>query len=381
MSLVQEARGAEPPLRREHAHTWDLIGQEDIYRIGGGRDQLFALAMREICSWHFERNSLYRSLCRREGFEPADPAGPERVPILAAEVFKHFDLSTLRGPECLHLSSSGTSGRGTTIALDHETLGRMWAMGLATARAEGIVTDDPVHHVLLAPSPAASTRHGNAHFFASLATFAPARETLYALTEGPQGELRLDTAAVVSALERFSAAGEPVRLIGLPALMARLARACPPGHVSLAPQSLVLTGGGWKAEAAAALPKEAFRELIERAWGVPDHRIRDLYGMTEHAVHYLECRRHRFHPPLFARVRILDPLTREPLPAGSEGVLHLLNPGFTTMPLHSLLTADVGRFVDRCSCGRGTPAFEVRGRGGTTRYRGCAATTLARVDP
>jgi phenylacetate-coenzyme A ligase PaaK-like adenylate-forming protein len=162
-------------------------------------------------------------------------------------------------------------------------------------------------------------------------------------------------------------------------LIARLAEAFESGPVRLDPESLVLTGGGWKKQTRGALPKETFRALVGRAWGVPTHRVRDLYGMTEHAVHYLECREHRFHAPVYSRVRVVDPLSGAPVENGRDGVLHLLNPGFTTMPFQSLRTADVGRSADPCPCGRHAPAFEVLGRGGTSLHRGCAATTLERV--
>ena len=376
---MKRRSAANPPLRDAHPDTWALLGLESIYEPSPERDALFVSALRENTRWHLDRNALYRDYCQALSFDlEHDLHHPEDVPPLSADVFKIFDLTTLRQVDYFTVSSSGTGGRRTTIPLDLETVMRMWAMGEASFEEEGLTTEAPVDYVVLAPDPALSPDHGNAHFFAALMEAAPARETVFALVPDAGG-LRLDTEAAGRKIERSAAAGRVVRIIGLPSLIARLAETFESGPVRLDLESLVLTGGGWKKKTRGALPKESFRALVGRAWGVPSHRVRDLYGMTEHAVHYVECREHRFHAPVYSRVRVVDPLSGAVVENGREGVLHLLNPGFTTLPFQSLRTADVGRGADPCPCGRRAPAFEVVGRGGTSLYRGCAATTLERL--
>ncbi len=373
-------RAATPPLRDKHPDTWALLRLESIYESSPEREALFVSALREIARWHLDRNPVYHAYCQALRFDPErDLQHPEDLPPLSAELFKVFDLVTLRDVDYFTVSSSGTGGRRTTIPLDLETVMRMWAMGEASFEEEGLTTEAPVDYVVLAPDPAGSPDHGNAHFFAALMEAAPARETIFALVPDGAGRLRLDTEATGRTIDRFAASGRVVRILGLPSLIARLAETFESGPVRLDPESLVLTGGGWKKETRGALPKESFRALVGRAFGVPSHRVRDLYGMTEHAVHYLECREHRFHAPVYTRVRVVDPLSGAVVENGRDGVLHLLNPGFTTLPFHSLRTADVGRSADPCPCGRRAPAFEVVGRGGTSLYRGCAATTLERL--
>jgi phenylacetate-coenzyme A ligase PaaK-like adenylate-forming protein len=368
-----------PPLASLHRDTWSLFDLPSIYENSPERETLFVSALRENTTWHRDRNPAYRAYLRNLSFDPAlDLHRPEDLPSLSAEVFKFFDLTTLRHVDFFTVSSSGTGGRRTTIPLDLETVMRMWAMGVASFEEEGLAQEAEVDYVVLAPDPALSPDHGNAHFFAALMEAAPARETSFALAPDAAGGLRLDIEAASERIARAAASGRALRVIGLPALIARLARAFESGPVRLAVDSLVLTGGGWKKETKETLSKEAFRALLERAWGVPPHRVRDLYGMTEHAVHYLECREHRFHVPVYSRVRVVDPLSGAAVETGREGVLELLNPGFTTMPFQALRTADVGRATS-CPCGRLAPAFEVLRRGGTSLYRGCAATTLERL--
>lgn len=373
---------ASPPLRDAHPNTWALLGLPSIYEPSPERETLFVSALKEITRWHLDRNPPYRAYCQALSFDPErDLEQPEDLPPLSAELFKIFDLTTLRNVDYFTVSSSGTGGRRTTIPLDLETVMRMWAMGEASFEEEGLASDAPVDYVVLAPDPALSPDHGNAHFFAALMEAAPARETVFALVADGAGGLRLDRERAARRIDRSAASGHVVRIVGLPSLIARLAESFESGPVRLDPESLVLTGGGWKTEARGAVLKESFRALLGRAWGLPTHRVRDLYGMTEHAVHYVECREHRFHAPVYSRVRVVDPLSGARVENGRDGVLHLLNPGFTTMPFQSLRTADVGRPVDPCPCGRRAPAFEVLGRGGTSLHRGCAATTLARLTP
>ena len=376
-------RAVTPPLAAAHARTWELLRLDAIYEPSAERDALFVDAMRENTRWHAERNPAYRAFCEHHRFSPERDLqtldGLDRLPPLAADVFKAFDLVTLRHIDFFTVASSGTGGRRTTIPLDLETVLRMWAMGESSFDADSLRSEERVDYVVLTPDPNATPAHGNAQFFHALTEAAPVREIVHALLPDGAGGFRLDLDRAAAHLARAAAAGRPVRVLGLPALVVRLAERFADGPIALADGSLVLTGAGWKKDAHTALPKPAVRQLIEEAWGLPADRVRDLYGMTEHAVHYLECREHRFHAPVFARVRVVDPLTGRQVPDGTEGVVHLLNPGFTTLPVQSLLTADVGRALGRCGCGRATPAFEVLRRGGTSQFRGCAATTLERI--
>lgn len=376
-------RRVRPPLEATHPHTWELLRLESIYAPAADRDRLFAQAMRENTCWHYERNRAYRAFCEHQGFNPdrdLQTAGDlARLPAIGADLLKAFDLVTLRQINYFTVTSSGTGGRRTTIPLDLETVLRMWTMGEASFEAEQLRSEEAVDYIVLAPDPHANPGHGNAQFFHALTEAAPVREITYGLVRDEGGGFRFDLTGAAAHLTRAATAARPVRVLGLPPLVVTLATAFNAAPITLAQDSLVLTGTGWKKDAASALAKPAVHQLLERVWGIPPSRVRDLYGMTEHAVHYLECREHRFHAPVFARVNVVDPLSREPVAEGGEGVLHLLNPGFTTLPIQSLLTADVGRACGTCPCGRGTPSFEVLRRGGTSRFRGCAATTLERV--
>jgi Acyl-protein synthetase, LuxE len=380
---TRRTRAAAPPLAALHPRTWELLRLESIYEPSAARDALFVEAVRENTRWHLDRNPAYRMFCEYRHFDLDRDLQSiqdlDRLPALGADVVKTCNLVTLRHVNYFTVASSGTGGRPTTIPLDLETVLRMWTMGEASFAEEGLRSEEPVDYAILAPDPQWASGHGNAQFFHALTEAAPAREVVYGLVLDDKGSWRVDLARAADHLTRWAAAGRPVRVLGVPALVVKLAERFVGGPIRLADDSLVLTGTGWKKDVHMALPKADVRALLQQVWGVSPERIRDLYGMTEHAVHYLECRAHRFHAPVFARARVVDPLTGVAVQDGREGVLHLVNPGFTTLPVQSLVTSDVGRAWGACGCGRRTPSFEIIGRGGTSHFRGCAATTLERV--
>jgi hypothetical protein len=333
----RRTQAAAPPLAAVHPHTWELLRLDSIYEPSAVRDALFIEAVRENTRWHFDRNRAYRTFCEHRHFnldrDLRTIEDLDRLPALGADVVKTFDLVTLRRVSYFTVASSGTGGRRTTIPLDLETVLRMWTMGEASFDEDGLRSEEPVDYVILAPDPRSAPGHGNAQFFHALTDAAPARDVAYGLVPDDGGGLRLDLARAADHLNRCAAGGRPVRVLGVPALVVKLAEQFVGGSIRLTDDSLVLTGTGWKRDAHLALPKPEVRVLLQRAWGVRAERIRDLYGMTEHAVHYLECRKHRFHAPVFARARVVDPLTGVAVPDGTDGVLHLVNPGFTTLPV------------------------------------------------
>ena len=107
--------------------------------------------------------------------------------------------------------------------------------------------------------------------------------------------------------------------------------------------------------------------------GLPVENIRDGYGMAEHCAPYLECRRHRFHVPVYCRVYARDPVTLEVLRPGRPGLLELVTPWNAMMPNLAILSTDLGVVSpQRCPCGYNSPTFTLQGRGGLTKHKGCA---------
>jgi len=111
--------------------------------------------------------------------------------------------------------------------------------------------------------------------------------------------------------------------------------------------------------------------------------VHNYYGMVEQVGSiYMECEAGHLHAPVFADIRIRDPLTLEPLPAGRRGVVQTLSVLPRSYPGHNLLTEDVGVLLgeDDCPCGRRGKYFRVEDRLPQAELRGCSDTAAYAAD-
>ncbi|MGE0520757.1 MAG: phenylacetate--CoA ligase family protein, partial [Candidatus Binatia bacterium] len=122
----------------------------------------------------------------------------------------------------------------------------------------------------------------------------------------------------------------------------------------------------------AVLPP-ALRRAIERDWGA---RVVEIYGSNETLLMGVGCPLGRLHLATdLLEFEVLDPLTHEPVPPGSRGLLTATSLLYEVMPLVRYVTGDLVRVLpDPCACGHHGPVAEVFGRaddvfaiaGGTT---------------
>ena len=91
---------------------------------------------------------------------------------------------------------------------------------------------------------------------------------------------------------------------------------------------------------------------------------------------FFECEHGKLHTPNFADIIIRDPITFEPLPFNSKGLIQLISLLPSSYPGHSILTEDLGTIhgEDNCPCGRMGKYFEVHGRIKNAEIRGCSDT-------
>jgi phenylacetate-coenzyme A ligase PaaK-like adenylate-forming protein len=122
--------------------------------------------------------------------------------------------------------------------------------------------------------------------------------------------------------------------------------------------------------------KDVFKKRVEQMLGMPGENIRDLFGMVEHGIPYVDCEHGRLHVPIYARVRAVDPETLEDLGVGKAGLLQLMTPYLSSYPSISLLTTDRAIIEQNCPCGRSGKTFRILGRAGLAKHKGCAITAL-----
>jgi phenylacetate-coenzyme A ligase PaaK-like adenylate-forming protein len=296
-------------------------------------------------------------------------------------VLKERDLlSVPQARIAREFTSSGTGGRKSRIALDSGSFDRVVLSARNIHAALGMVDpDQEVNYVCFSYDPSQATDLGTSFTDDLLTSFTRRREVFFAIRwDGDAGDFVFDRERTLETIERFERDGRPVRLLGFPAFMHTLLGEAVERRAGagfrLGAQSWVMTGGGWKALADRAVSKPRFVADMSAWLGIPPENIRDMFGMVEHGIPYVDCRRQRLHVPIYARVIIRDPETLDVLPHGRAGLIQLQTPYLTSMPNHSLLTTDLGRLDPLCDCGLPGPVVTILGRGGVTKHKGCAIT-------
>jgi hypothetical protein len=208
-----------------------------------------------------------------------------------------------------------------------------------------------------------------------LTNFTPKAEVYYAIQwDAAKGDFALNEEGVIATLERFARSGLPTRILGFPALLHEVIIKFDL-RIDLGADSWLQTGGGWKGKADKEIPKREFRRFIAERLGIPEANQRDLFGMVEHGVPYVDCERGNLHVPNYARVFVRSPQDLSLRPFGERGLLHFLCSYNFSYPAPSLLTTDYGR-LGKCDCGRGGEVLILEGRAGVTKHKGCALKAL-----
>lgn len=303
-------------------------------------DARFAAAMAEADAHHRARNPTYAALWGDDDARPCVPVG----------LFKRVDLATPVDDDGVWLGSSGTtSGQATRVYFDRTSMGRIQQGMLQIFLHHRVFDLRPSLFLVLAPDPTTGDHPGYATTFTKFTACAPVRERVYAVD--PQG--RLDVERARDALTRWGELDAPIFLFGLTVYFEQLClaldRPLPQRHPVRG-----VTGGGWKG-LARTLDRPA---IVERLGALLPGGVdvRDLFGLTEHPLHYVSCPAARFHLPSYARASIIG-VDGAPAPLGVEGAIRLESPLFASLPSHDLLTEDRGRLDAACPCGAPTPAL------------------------
>jgi phenylacetate-coenzyme A ligase PaaK-like adenylate-forming protein len=357
-----------------------LCALEQPYRADDECDHLFDAAMRELVDYHCESSPGYRRWLELNGFTAqrlASLTDWSQLPPIFANYFKRNLLLSKTGEHALELTSSGTTGQKSRMRYDARSLSAGQRMVGRVFNHYGWNTpDEPCNYLLFNYEPASAMGVGTAYTGQFLCKYAPVNRAVYALRHNGKSN-EFDPFGVIRTLREFAEEGLPVRIFGFPAflwfVLQRLAQMGLPS-LALHPDSLVFLGGGWKTHANEAIPKaELYRRLSDQL-GLRDVRCRDGYGSVEHPVPYVECPRHHFHVPSWARAWTRDTATLARLPYGAAGFLHLASPYITSSPAHSMLLSDIAVLhpAEHCGCGLSTDWFELQGRAGTGKSRSCA---------
>jgi phenylacetate-coenzyme A ligase PaaK-like adenylate-forming protein len=345
------------------------------------KSALMVEACRELAKFHFEHSPELSHLYRKHGFDPdsiREEKDLERIPSVNVTAMKwHLLKSQPEETAVLKLTSSGTSGQKTQIWFDQGSLDRVQSMMDVLWGQAGLVTDDPTNYVIFIYHPDEAKDLGIAFTAKNEMRFANPHEAFFTVRKNAEGAWEFRMEETIQAMERFSREGYPVRLLGIPSflydLVSEVRRRGKP--IQLPPGSRVIIGGGWKAKEDKKVTKHQFQVEVSEALGIPLDNMFDLYGMAEHSAPYLSCKNHRHHVPVFNRILIRDPETMKAVEPGKLGLIELITPYNTMMPNLAILSTDLGYLhKDPCGCGWNSPTFEIVGRGGISKHKGCAIT-------
>ncbi len=326
-----------------------------------------ALAL-DLFAFQFAHCAPYRRLCELRGRSPERVRCSDEIPCVPTGAFKELRLCSFppeRRAHSFRTSGTSTQARGElqldTLALYEASLLPTLEQLLFPDLARGERTQLRV----LAPAAAEAPDSSLSHMFAVLLR---ERGDDHSGFDVVSGELRC--AELLHELERACATARPVALLGTAFAFVRLLEALEERalHLRLPAGSRVMETGGFKGRGR-EIPREELHARIAELLGVPRGRILNQYGMTELASQFFDSSlarpfetRRKLGPP-WARVRVLDPVTGEPVAEGEVGSLSILDLANTGSAI-AIQTADLGRRIG--------DGFEVLGREAGAEARGCS---------
>ncbi len=359
----------------------DALFETPAFEYSPATSGAFCAAMRAALSFQRKHAPVLKALYKAEGFSPASVKTErdiENIPFIFVAALKERDLTTLPYSRIvLELKSSGTSGQRSRMQLDRGSLMRVRRMAWKVFEGLGLTDLERAHdYICFTYDPEVARDLGTAWTDKLLSGFTKKGEIFYTFRwSREKKDFYFDLDGAVAAMKKFEDAGSLVRLVGFPAFALKLTDEFKRRYgrtPRLNPGSSVVTGGGWKTLADEAVDKKVYRKILADNLGIPEENVRDLFGMVEHGVPYVDCRLGNFHVPNYGRIIARHPATLEPLGYGKTGLLQFITPYLTSYPSLSVLSSDFGLVREKCSCGLPGPVMEIHGRAGVKKLKGCA---------
>ena len=350
-----------------------LFSSKDPYDVT--KSELFFDAAKENFSHLISHCEDYRKICDGLGVKSTgDIKDISDIPVLPTMLFKQHDFRS--GRYLVKSTSSGTTGKKSTVRFEFGALRAALKMSLKVTRYHGITTIKPCRYIVMGYKPHRSNKTAVAKT-AYLTTFlAPAVSRKYILKHTSEG-YKPDFEGIVEALKKYEKGKFPVRFMGFPSYTFFLFRLLEDNGLSfkLPKGSKIMLGGGWKQFYQEAADKETFYKMAKKTLGVDEENIIEFFGAVEHPILYCDCKNHHFHVPVYSKVIIRDPDTLEPMKNGEMGLVNLITPIAKATPLLSVMTDDLGILHDgeTCGCGVTSPYLEIVGRVAPEDIKTCAA--------
>lgn len=340
-------------------------------------DDLFMRALQQECIFHYENNEMYRRFCDRKGFDPHKVFSIEEIPPVSVSVFKELGFKLNSVPKedlTLALQSSATSGVPSTIVVDKETSKRQ-AKAMIKVVGE-FIGKERKPFLIMDIDPRSSYRKLLGARFAAVTGYLRfANKTGYFLKADDNNVSFFDVESIQDYVKDLDP-DKPVVVFGFTYILYQnvLQSIENAGvKIQLPKGSKIIHIGGWKKLESQKISKELFNQRLSNCFGINPTDVVDIYGFTEQmGLNYPDCECGWKHTSSYVRVIVRDPITREVLPPGKEGLLEFVSPIPHSYPGNAVLTDDLGVIdADSCCVGRSGTRFKIVGRMKKAEVRGC----------
>lgn len=339
---------------------------EDVFEWSDQRRNEFQRKyIAEAFTWHFERNSQYRSYCEALGVRSSNVSSLSSIPLLPAAAFKAGLLPSAPENEIVKpCTSSGTRGSRSVVPRDELTLERLLAS--VQKGCDHLLHLRPDAQLfVLGPDTEEAGDLWISYVLSIVDLIFP---TWFAVKDGIF--LANELAAQLQ-----TTAQNPV-IVGPPFLvMAFLEHLEASGqHLDLGSRrGTIITAGGWKQHQNRSLSPREFIQRVSSGFSLGESaQVRDTLNLVELNTVLFDCEKHSKHIPPWLHVRILDPETLIDVKLGSEGLIAYLDATATSYPCF-FISDDFGYLpTASCTCGRASPTVVITRRVSKLEQRGCA---------
>lgn len=356
----------------------DLISSNP-FEFSDSTSKLFIESFKYTASKHYNGCNFIKHLWDQHHFSISDIKSEtdlENSPYVMINLFKEKNLMSVAKNEIkLTLGSSGTSGQRSLMHLDQGSLERVKSLAFNIHESLGITNEKEYNYLCFTYDPKIANDLGTAFTDELLTSFTGIKEVFYAIQYDENiKDFKLNEKETIQKLIEFSNSKIPTRILGFPAFLYKIVKDNNL-KLSFCEDSWVQTGGGWKGLAEEEIPKAQFKQFIQKNLGIKVENNRDLFGMVEHGIPYVDCKNSKMRIPNFARVYIRDPHTLEILPNGQKGLIQFMCTYNTSYPSMNILSTDWGIKHDETDFLGGT-SLEILGRAGINKHKGCALKAL-----
>ncbi|WP_104524362.1 LuxE/PaaK family acyltransferase [Blastococcus atacamensis] len=347
------------------AQRWDDGGP------GEAAEAEFDRLARELFADQYERNIPYRRFCRARGAQPGRIPGWEEIPPVPLSAFKELTLSCDPPESAAAVFMTSGSTDPSRRGRNHHPHLRLYDASLQASFRHWFLPDrERIRLLVLNPPPAQQPHSSLAYFLGRLVDSFGAPGSAFFLDEDG---LQVDRLS--AALAEAERDGVAVGLLGTSFAYVHLLDALEASGASFAlpAGSRLLDTGGFKGRSR-EVSAETLRAAFGDRLGIPDPWCVNYYGMTEISTQYYDTSLRRVWlgedpgprvkaVPPWARIRVVDPGTGRPVPAGERGLLvhvDLANRGSCL----AVLAEDVGHLT--------ADGFVLLGRAQGSEARGCS---------